>query len=353
MADVDFDDFDVARNMGYGRAAYREADAPSRQGMAYRDAGWQDDAPLAPMNMSRMVQMAGAVCSLALVVGLGWWGYKLAVRDVNGVPVIRAMEGPMRVAPKDPGGEIADHQGLSVNTIAALGTAAPPPDRLVLAPRPVELSYEDTPGLAAAGAPQPEQASTSVATAPVQLAAVPAAPVVDATLAPVDPTGPDPDAVAEALAEALATPLDDLADDTAPDAAAVEVAAVQPTIRPRARPGSAAPATTDVQPVSLTEPTAPMPATAELDPSLIPAGTRLVQLGAFDTPELARAEWVKLSNQFGPLLDGKALVVQAAESGGRTFYRLRAHGFADEAEARGFCTTMLEQNASCIPVEQR
>jgi hypothetical protein len=52
-------------------------------------------------------------------------------------------------------------------------------------------------------------------------------------------------------------------------------------------------------------------------------------------------------------MDGKALVVQAAESGGRTFYRLRAHGFADETEARGFCTTMLEQNASCIPVEQR
>jgi hypothetical protein len=52
---------------------------------------------------------------VALVVGLGVWGYKLAVRDVRGVPVIQAMDGPMRIAPEIPGGEIADHQGLAVN----------------------------------------------------------------------------------------------------------------------------------------------------------------------------------------------------------------------------------------------
>ncbi len=96
------------------------------------------------------------------------------------------------------------------------------------------------------------------------------------------------------------------------------------------------------------------PATgSEIDPATIPSGTRLVQLGAFDTPEQARSEWRKLANQFGPVMEGKSLVVQAAESGGRTFYRLRAHGFSDETAARGFCTTLLDQNASCIPVEQR
>ena len=352
MADVDFDDFDVAGDTGYRRSTYREAVQAPRRQAAYQAAAWQEETHLPlPMTMSRMMQMAGAACSLLLVIGVGWWGYKLAVRDVNGVPVVRAIEGPMRVAPKDPGGEVADHQGLSVNTIAALGTAAPPPDRLVLAPRPVELSYEDTPGLAAAGAPQPVE--TAAAAAPVQLAAAPVAPLATPAPEAVDPTGPDPDAVAEALAEALAAPLDDLAEEApVADVATVDSTTAQPTIRPRARPGSG-PVATDVQPVSLTEPTAPLPATAELHPSMIPAGTRLVQLGAFDTPEQARSEWVKLTNQFGPLMDGKALVVQAAESGGRTFYRLRAHGFADETEARSFCTTMLEQSASCIPVEQR
>lgn len=330
MADVDFDDFDGAH-----------------------DGRWHGVSN-GQGRLTHLVHLAGAACSVALVIGLGVWGYKLAVRDVNGVPVVRAIEGPMRIAPENPGGTIADHQGLAVNMVAALGTAAPPPDRLVLAPRPVELSYEDTPGLAAAGAPQPVQVAAQVGgTMPTPQLAAPQPAVLPA--APIAPenTGPDPDAVAQALAEALATPLDE---DVAPEEAAALASADTPAsgIRPRARPvapGAAQPAA--VEPVSLTDPTLATPAATEVDPSMIPAGTRLVQLGAFDTPEMARAEWAKLTNQFGPLMAGKALVVQAAESGGRTFFRLRAHGFADETEARGFCTTMLEQNASCIPVEQR
>ena len=61
----------------------------------------------------------GAVVSLALVAGLGVWGYKLTVRDVSGVPVVRALEGPMRVLPTDPGGKLATHQGLAVNAVQA------------------------------------------------------------------------------------------------------------------------------------------------------------------------------------------------------------------------------------------
>ena len=94
---------------------------------------------LAAAKVQRTINIAGGVTSLALVLGLGFWGYKLAVRDVNGVPVVQAMEGPMRIAPADPGGEVADHQGLSVNTVAGVGIAAPPPEKLVLAPRPVGL----------------------------------------------------------------------------------------------------------------------------------------------------------------------------------------------------------------------
>ena len=323
MADVDFDDFDGAYDGAWAGASGQSG------------------------RLARMVNLAGATCSIALVIGLGWWGYKLAVRDVNGVPVVRAIEGPMRVAPKDPGGEVADHQGLSVNTIAALGTAAPPPDRLVLAPRPVELTYEDSPGLAALSpaAEQPIPAAAAAAPAPEP------APLVSAAVAP-ETVGPDPDAVAQALAEALAaSPEGEAVEDVALAAAPTDAPTEAP-VRPRPRPGSTA--AVAPQPVSLAEPSPALaPGMTEVDPSLIPAGTRLVQLGAFDTADQARAEWVKLSNQFGPLMDGKALVVQAAESGGRTFFRLRAHGFADETEARGFCTTMLEQNASCIPVEQR
>jgi hypothetical protein len=92
---------------------------------------------------------------------------------------------------------------------------------------------------------------------------------------------------------------------------------------------------------------------AEVDPATIPAGTRLVQFGAFDTADDARAEWVRLAGQFGELLAKKGMVLQPATSGGRTFYRLRAHGFDDEDDARRFCTAFVAQNATCIPVPQR
>ncbi|MEY4984273.1 MAG: hypothetical protein RIR62_2539 [Pseudomonadota bacterium] len=333
MADVDFDDFDA----GYG-------------------------APMAAqMRLGRLVTLGGAVASVGLVIGLGYWGYSVAVRDVQGVPVIRAMEGPMRIAPENPGGEIADHQGLSVNAVAAVGVAAPPPERLLLAPRPMELTDEDMAGLAAASVPE---AATAVAPAPGGTA--PAAPAAPAPLmaalqgatpvaapppvaasAPVTASDPQQGAVELALAEALS-------DAAAPAAGAATLAALEGdnggTSRPRARPEDAAPGalTTTLAPAD-----APALTVTELDPATLAAGTRLVQLGAFDTPEEARAEWTRLLNANADLLAGKSLVVQAAASGGRAFFRLRAAGFATEGEARDLCSALLGRDSTCIPVLHR
>ena len=67
----------------------------------------------------------------------------------------------------------------------------------------------------------------------------------------------------------------------------------------------------------------------------------------------ARAAWADLQTRFAEVIGSKAMVVQQAKSGGRMFYRLRAHGFADEDETRRFCAALLAENASCIPVAQR
>lgn len=296
------------------------------------------DRPAGQGRAQRILHLTGALTSVALVVGFAVWGYKLAVRDVRGVPVIQALEGPMRIAPEDPGGEIADHQGLAVNTVAAVGVAAPPPEKLILAPRPVDLAPEDTPGLAGLAPVQPELA---VAPAPADLALA-AAP-------PVESASPTEIAVDLALAEALGeispeetepvAELPDVVQDPVPEGAMV----VSP--RPKARPGSR-PAAQPVEAVAVAAPN-------EIDPATIPAGTRLVQFGAFDTQDEARAAWVRLAGQFGELMGGKGMVLQPAESGGRTFYRLRAHGFEDEADARRFCSAFVAQNATCIPVPQR
>lgn len=288
--------------------------------------------------MGRAVNLIGAACSLALIAGLGVWGYNLALRDVTGIPVFRAVEGPLRIAPKDPGGAVTMHQGLSVNAVAAAGTALPLPDTLKLAPRAVDLAAEDAAGLA----DLPMESGRTPALDPLSDTAL-LAPLPEGSSAPVEVEN---DAVAAALAEALSDgaappePLADTVELAAPEA--VDVAATG--IRPRARPatlGTVAPAT------------ATAPAAAEVDPSAVAAGSPLVQLGAFDDQATARGEWDRLSQKFGDLMTGKSLIVQAAESGGRTFYRLRAMGFASADESRQFCTALLAGNATCIPVTQR
>jgi hypothetical protein len=326
MADADYD-------FGGG---YSHREEPARQGAREM---------LSPGKVKRTFNIAGAMTSLALVVGLGVWGYNLAVRDVRGVPVIQAMEGPMRIAPDDPGGEVADHQGLAVNAVAAVGIAAPPPEKLVLAPRPVDLAPEDTAGLGSSVLPELEEAAAPVAAltanADLALAAAP----------PTESADPTEVAVEAALAEALGEiPMaeaitDPLALETFAEPA--PEGAITISIRPKARPGSQTEAVSVAQEATL------LPAPNEVDPATLTPGTRLVQFGTFDTAEEARAEWTRLQGRFGELMAAKAMVVQPAESGGRTFYRLRAHGFEGEDDARRFCSAFVTEDAVCIPVPHK
>lgn len=321
----------------------------------------------------------GAGLSLALIAGVGVWGYKLIARDVSGVPVVQASSGPMRVAPADPGGELALHQGLAVNRIAGVGTAAPPADRLVLAPRAAGLGEEDV----ALGLLPRETAPRVVSVTPTPGLADPAdAPSVPALAEPVAPQvslDAEEDPI-EALANMLAAgapPLSELApasgnevplrtqvtpvNETVEDVVAAVVATPAPTgpglarsLRPRTRPQGLqlAAAVVAPQPSTATAPAAAAPV-GELEAASLPLGTRLVQIGAFDSPETARAEWARLEGRFGDYLQGKDRVIQRATSGGRVFYRLRAHGFVDLSDARRFCAAFVAENVDCIPVVTR
>ena len=310
----------------------------------------------------RAANMAGAVVSLALVLGLGIWGYKLLARDVSGVPVIRAAAGPMRVAPENPGGQPADYQGFAVNQVAAEGAAAKPADRLVLAPRPVDLTAEDTPAVAGAeastmsapararqidisagGAELPQGKLADIQALAAQLAA--GSPKMDAP-APIKVAASAADVTGAASAPA-----------PAPAAALIEAAAAAKpksglarSLRPHARPAGLKKAS-----VSGAVEAALKSASraGEIDAASLPVGTRLAQLGTFDTADGARAGWHKLDGRFGELLEGKSLVVQQAQSGGRVFYRLRAHGFGDINEARRFCAAFVSEGVECFPVATR
>lgn len=297
-------------------------------------------APPAGGAMQRVTAWAGALTSVALVAGLTVWGYRLAVRDVTGVPVVRALEGPMRMAPEDPGGQQAQYQGLAVNRVTSEGEAAPPADRLLLAPRPVGLSAEDAPR--AELRPMPRAAEAAPET-------------VQNAYASPEIAAPDPVAAALALVDKVTAgqkPFGPVAPPTAPEVeAAPAVAAVAGGLarspRPVLRPAQDPVALAAMASVANTK-SAPVQ-----DLASVTAGTNLVQLGAYGSEDVARAEWQRLSARFASLMEGKQRLVQSAVSGGRTFYRLRAVGFADVSDARRFCAALTAEKADCIPVVAR
>ena len=165
-----------------------------------------------------------------------------------------------------------------------------------------------------------------------------------------------------------AQPLTDLADgeDVAPTLSIAgeavlessgSASAVSVSLRPMARANTQA-VETDATGVNDALAAALSPAPAEEVANLVTetnfaAGTNLVQLGAFPASDVAATEWTRLTGRFGEIMDGKSRVIQEATSGGKTFYRLRAEGFAEVNDARRFCAAMIAENIDCIPVVVR
>ncbi|MFL4470962.1 SPOR domain-containing protein [Tateyamaria armeniaca] len=297
-----------------------------------------------------MANLAGAFTSLALIAGVGMWGYQLIVRDVSGIPVVRATEGEMRIRPSEPGGQLAQNTGLAVNEVAAAGEATGPVDSVTLAPRPVDLTEEDQPITAETVAPVQQPAPLDVAasleTAPIDVAAVLQEGEIDAVVRQLTQGIETIDAPADESKPVLASVAIPAAPEPVEAAPVITGPGPKQSSRPQLRPATA--------PAVVVPAAAPAPETVkDIDAASIPAGTRLVQLGAFDTPEIARAQWDKMQDRFGDYLKGKDRIVQTAESGGRTFYRLRAHGFTDLSDARRFCSALVAEGADCIPVVTR
>ena len=334
-------------------------DAARREGAAHWSA--QDDrhqpqaddqARRQPGAIGTWTNLAAAMVSVGLVIGVAVWGYKLLMRDVTGVPVVQASSAPMRIAPDNPGGDTARHQGLAVNKVAAVGAAADPADRLTLAPRPVDLAAEDQPVavLAALQRALPDEGDATPAPA-----ALAAADTVPETGGEADDAEAAQVAKVRELAEkiasgAVAAEADAEAETEAGAQVQLSAATVQQiraikggiahSLRPRKRP----------QALKVSAPAPRATAPQPVDPESLPAGTWLAQLGAFESVEVAEKEWTRLSARFADYLGDKRRVIQRARSGGRTFYRLRALGFADVDDSRRFCSALVAERADCIPV---
>ena len=277
-------------------------------------------------NPAAYANIVGAVISLVVFVGIVTWGAKTVLRDSSGVPVVRALEGPARIAPEDPGGLLVAHQGLTVNEVAGSQITGAADDPLQLAPRPINLQAEDK--------PIQSLLDREIATAAAPAAVVLPEPEMDAAEALVI------DETAESLAAMLAAgtdtaPVKELASAVIP--ASAGGGPIQ-SLRPRLRPFAV-----------FTRQT-PRVAPRNVPAAQIVRGAPMAQLGAFGSAVIAKQAWADLSERHGDYLVGKPHVILQAAVGGGTIYRLRVHGFENQEEARRLCTALNRQNAECYSV---
>ena len=264
------------------------------------------DERLAPARQasghSSIWQGVAALVSVVILAGIGYWGFQLVMRDVSGIPVVRAIEGDMRVAPTNPGGGVAAHTGLAVNEVAARGGAAPLEDVLLLAPAGSDLAPEDltTPVVAT-------QDNASQTT--------------------------DLDGLIDMIVADVVSDTDRYAQV---DVISTEVPGVVTSIRPANRPAQLA------VPVAERE--------VAVNTSGFPIGTHLVQLGSFRSPSLAAQEWNRLVTRFGPLLRDHERVIEISNQTSGTWYRLRAAGFDERADARRLCAALQAEQVICVPL---
>ncbi len=323
-----------------------------------------------------LIHWLGAVTSVGVLGVMVYWGLQLVQRDPNEVPVIKAMEGPARVPPVDPGGAQSSYTGLAVNSVQSEGEAEKPSDRVVLAPEPLNLLAEDIPvqQLAETADIQPEPVAELILDSIedavsdgrsrdpqekntedtiAMLIELEERQQTDAPITLTVRDVPEGMRIDSSGAEVSLVRDDELAEPDAEDVAKADPLggtkyAPAISIMPQFRSNEVKLAKANAAPIPSA---APKPLSREVPDAKL--GTRLIQLGAYDSRETALKEWVRISAKHHDLLGSKNFLVQHVETGGRQFYRLRAVGFADSTESKAMCSALIQRGAQCIPVVAR
>ena len=291
--------------------------------------------------IKNVIYLGGAAVSLGLIAGAVYWAVTMTQRDVSKIPVVAARAEPMRIAPENPGGQAADHMDLTVSRVAATETPQSV-ESVVVSSMPPDLDDTDVPQAELIAAQESQASFTEQEKTVLDMNAL-----ADAMTQGVEPliALPQPSAIPNIVQGNIDDALRLALSDQATTGPLVVDGLVQVSLRPKARPtlqqATAIAAAAPADAVSPT-PTAPK----------VVVGSALVQLGAFDTSQAAHDEWDQLAAALTAVIGDRKPVIEQANSGGRPFYRLRAAGFQDLADARRFCSAVASKT-DCIPVLAR
>lgn len=231
-----------------------------------------------------------ALLVLAMFAGFVWLAYSEGVaRGRSEAPVVTAEAGPTRVAPQNPGGTAQPYKGFKV--------------------------YEQP-------APPDEDTAQNSAPAAAQSAKTPSAPPAAMARAP-EPAAKAPAAKPPAAKVAAAAP------KPAPAPVKSQVRATEPAAAP------AKPATAPPKPLNTA--------------SAAPAGSIVLQIGAYKSRADADTAWTIYKSKHAALLAGYSPNIEQADLGDKgTWYRLRIAGFSSRDVALALCDRLKADGGSCF-----
>lgn len=237
-------------------------------------------------------------------------------RSSGEIPVVRAMDDPVKVKPTDPGGLAVPYQDQLVLNQPGSGGEQPAVERLL--PPPEQPLFN----------PQPAQPAASGFGATSDTTAAAAQPFVPESSPTLGQGGFD------------GTTGSDGASFAQPQ---LNGAVVAPEVQARSVPAQQGngPGIIEFANVETTQAAA------------VPTqGSYVLQLGSFNGPEVGQKAWTGFQNSYPDLLGGMTLFLQKAKVKGNTYHRVQAGPFPNRATAVDLCAQLKSRKQDCLVVKR-
>ena len=261
----------------------------------------------------------GLILSISIFVFLIIWGFSLNVSENAEIPVVKAKIKETRIISENPGGQIINYQGLSVNNVQEQGAAQVTAKRILLAPKPVELKEKDLAITEIKKTDNLDDLGNTMINQPKKTI------VLKETEEDKQLTDDSNKLSALALDRSrkpwAREMLNSKNTEKALEIAEVEIAEVE------------------IAEVEITE-------------AKIKRGTNLVQLGSYSTRKEAQEAWASFLKRNGTIFKNKKRSIQKFDSS-RYPFRLRASGFTTLNDSRDFCILLRGLIPTCLPMRAK
>ena len=264
--------------------------------------------------IGRTLIWIGLILSISIFVFLIIWGFSLNVSENAEIPVVKAKIKEARIISENPGGQIINYQGLSVNNVQEQGAAQVTAKRILLAPKPVELKEKDL-------------AITEIKK--------------NDNLDDLGNTMINQPKKTIVLKE---TEEDKQLTD---DSNKLSALALDRSRKPWAREMLNSKNTEKALEIAEVE-----IAEVEITEAKIKRGTNLIQLGSYSTRKEAQEAWASFLKRNGTIFKNKKRSIQKFDSS-RYPFRLRASGFTTLDDSRDFCILLRGLIPTCLPMRAK